>query len=570
MSAPVADSELSLLTSEPLTCYDRAASWLADRCSPILLKECRQALKSRQFLWTFLLLLLATLLWSFFGVSSQLATSASASGLPLLVGYMTILSVPLFLIVPFAAFRSLASELDGETIQLLTITTMTPKQIINGKLVSSLLQMLLYLSVLVPCIAFTYLLRGVDLGEMFSFIGYQIVGSIALCSLAVMAAGLTKFTSGRWVIALGLLFLLIFCTLGWTTFQGEMLGSAFLDETGGRSLLNFIFVVVATTGWVCYRAAAALISFPADDRSSKIRFALLIQHMIILGAFLGIRLQQFGPINDDRQLTVIAAVFSAHYWLLMGSLICGENPGISERVRRELPKSLLGQSFRGLLMPGPGRGYLFVLTQILGWATIFWLVGVQADYRENQLFDFDFLIQSAAFFLGNAAHAIFYLSLSWLVLSWIRGKRRLSPFAGLLTMMFVFSLVGVFTFSLHNFVSSDPNSGFDSDFSVLLSGNWWWWLSRLMGISTSGRFLAAINDEALATVAIIVSAATGVLMLICLTRACRELVAPPAMVPERVLEELKAQRKMTAPKGESIEEIFAARKSERSQANRGE
>jgi hypothetical protein len=42
------------------------------------------------------------------------------------------------------------------------------------------------------------------------------------------------------------------------------------------------------------------------------------------------------------------------------------------------------------------------------------------------------------------------------------------------------------------------------------------------------------------------------------------------MVPERVLEELKAQRKMTAPKGESIEEIFAARKSERSQANRGE
>lgn len=566
MSAPAADSELSLLTSEPLTWYDRAASWLADRCSPILLKECRQAFKSRQFLWTFLLLLLATLLWSFFGISSQVATPSNASGLPLLVGYMTILAVPLFLIVPFAAFRSLASELDGETIQLLTITTMTPKQIINGKLVSSLLQMLLYLSALVPCIAFTYLLRGVDLGEVFWFIGYQILGSTALCSLGVMAAGLTKYNSGRWVIAMGLLFLLIFSTLGWITFQGEAFGSNFLDAPGGGGYLNFIFVVIASTGWVCYRAAAALISFPADDRSSKIRFALVVQHMIILGAFFGWITQQSAGSADQREFAKGAAIFSAHYWLLMGSLICGENPGMSERVRRELPNSLLGQSFRGLLMPGPGRGYLFVLTQILGWATIFWLVGVQADYRENQLIDFDFLIQSAVFFVGNAAHAIFYLSLSWLVLSWIRGQRRLSPFAGLLTMMFVFSLVGVFTFSLHNFVSSDPNSGFDSDFSVLLSGNWWWWLSRIMEIAPSASSMATINDEALANTAIIVSVASGVLMVVCLMRACRELVAPPAMVPERVLEELKAQRKMTTPKGESIEEIFAARKSERLQA----
>lgn len=566
MSAPAADSDLSLLTSEPLTWYDRAASWLADRCSPILLKECRQALKSRQFLWTFLLLLLATLMWSFFGISSQLATPSNASGLPLLVGYMTILAVPLLLIVPFAAFRSLASEQDGETIQLLTITTMTPKQIINGKLVSSLLQMLLYLSVLVPCIAFTYLLRGVDLAEVFWFIGYQILGSIALCSLGLMAAGLTKFTTGRWVIALGLLFLLILSTVGWTTFQGETVGSTFLDAPGGGGFLNFIFVVVASTGWVCYRAAATLISFPANDRSSKIRFALLVQHMIILGAFFGWLFQQSGGIGDQRQFANIAAIFSAHYWLLVGSLICGENPGMSERVRRELPNSLLGQSFRGLLMPGPGRGYLFVLTQILGWATIFWLVGVQADYRENQLFDFDFLIQSAFFFFGNAAHAIFYLSLSWLVVSWIRGKRRLSPFAGLLTMMFVFSLVGVFTFSLHYIVSTSPNSGFNSDFSVLLSGNWWWWLNRLMEIAPSARSMAATTDEAMANAVIIVSAAAGVLMLVCLMRACRELVAPPAMVPERVLEELKAQRKVAAPKGESIEEIFAARKSDRGQA----
>jgi hypothetical protein len=562
MSSPEAASELSLLTSEPLTWYDRAASWLADRCSPILLKECRQALKSRQFLWTFLLMLLATLFWSFFGISAQLARPSSTAGLGMLIGYMTILTVPLFLIIPFASFRSLASEMDGETIQLLTITTMTPRQIINGKLVSSLLQMLLYLSVLVPCITFTYLLRGVDLGDVFWLIGFQIVGSIALCSLGVMAAGLTKFTSGRWVIALGLLFLLILCTLSWTTFQSEFLSSAFFEETGAKDFLNFLLVAVASTGWICYRTAASLISFPADDRSSKIRFALLIQHMILAGAFFGFFLKT-GRGSGFLAFSSIAAVFSAHYWLLMGSLVCGENPGMSERVRRELPQSLLGQSFRGLLMPGPGRGYLFVLTQILGWATIFWLIGNFADYKEKQIFDSDLAFQSAFFFFANAAHAIFYLSLSWMAIGWIRGKRRLSPFAGLLTMMFVFSLVGVFTFSLHNFISSDPRSGFDQKFSVLLSGNWWWWIGRCFETSWPNS-LSIISDESLANAAVTVSVAAGVLMLACLTRACRELVAPPAAIPERVLEELRAARKTIAPKGESIEEIFAARKSERS------
>jgi hypothetical protein len=44
-------------------------------------------------------------------------------------------------------------------------------------------------------------------------------------------------------------------------------------------------------------------------------------------------------------------------------------------------------------MPGPGRGYLFVLTQLLGWATIFWLVGSISDYREKNYFDDVFVVQ---------------------------------------------------------------------------------------------------------------------------------------------------------------------------------
>ncbi|MFO0528375.1 MAG: ABC transporter permease, partial [Planctomycetota bacterium] len=127
---PEPTGEASLLTSEPLAWYDRCAAWLADRCSPILVKECRQALKSRQFLWTFLLLLLAVVAWSFWGLSLTIGQPSEESGPLMLTGYLMILAVPLFLVVPFSTFRSLVSELETETMPLLTITTMTPYQIV--------------------------------------------------------------------------------------------------------------------------------------------------------------------------------------------------------------------------------------------------------------------------------------------------------------------------------------------------------------------------------------------------------------------------------------------------------
>ena len=61
--------QVSLLTIPPDRWYDRLAAWIGDHSSPILIKECRQSLKSRQFLWTFVILLLATVSCSFLGLS---------------------------------------------------------------------------------------------------------------------------------------------------------------------------------------------------------------------------------------------------------------------------------------------------------------------------------------------------------------------------------------------------------------------------------------------------------------------------------------------------------------------
>src|SRR6185437_11493038 len=73
--------------------------WLGDRLNPILVKETRQALKSRQFVVTFILVLFLAWAWSIFGVAIiGPSIRYAASGLYMFNGYYVILAVPLMVI----------------------------------------------------------------------------------------------------------------------------------------------------------------------------------------------------------------------------------------------------------------------------------------------------------------------------------------------------------------------------------------------------------------------------------------------------------------------------------------
>src|SRR3954464_9359399 len=80
---------------------ERAGEWL----NPLLVKECRQALKSKWFALIFALVLIACWAWSIFGVARMGPDAAYQSyGPDMFYGYYWILAVPLIIIIPFAAF----------------------------------------------------------------------------------------------------------------------------------------------------------------------------------------------------------------------------------------------------------------------------------------------------------------------------------------------------------------------------------------------------------------------------------------------------------------------------------
>ena len=127
------------------------------------MKETRQALKSFQFTITFVLVLVACWVVTIGGVALiGPGIFYAAAGGTMLMAYYVILAFPLMVVVPYSAFRSLAAEREDNTYDLLSITTLKPRQIISGKLGSSIVQMAVYFSAITPCLAFTYLLRGVD------------------------------------------------------------------------------------------------------------------------------------------------------------------------------------------------------------------------------------------------------------------------------------------------------------------------------------------------------------------------------------------------------------------------
>jgi hypothetical protein len=380
----------------------------ADRLNPILVKETRQALKSRQFVVTFLVVLIAC--WSAsFAVVAIVGPNVYyvASGPQMLYVYGIILAFPLTLIVPFSAFRSLAVEQEDNTYDLLSITTLSASQIIWGKLGSAAVQMMVYLCAVSPCIAFTYLLRGVDAPTIVFMLVYFVFLSLGLSMLGLLAGTTAKVKHTQALISL----LLVLC-LGLVLYQTielveDMVRWNFVDIRdpwfwlGNLIVLSFYLCIFG----LVHAAATAQVSFASENRSTVLRRRMLYLQACFLGwmSILPISEPNFDVIPAVILFTAIGSVI---FWFVMGWMLTSEWPHLSRRMLRTLPDSGLGRICLTWLNPGPNTGFVFAvgsLTAVLAGLMYFTLqLGPAANWpgREPLIY---FLILAwcyAVFFLG--------------------------------------------------------------------------------------------------------------------------------------------------------------------------
>ena len=570
----------SSLTTTPTGRWHRFRDWLSDLFSSIMVKEARQALKSYQFFVTYSIVIVTVAIWTvlmFFGDSTRFSqTDWEDVSRNLFHGYCVILGIPLCVIVPFSAFRSLAREYEDGTIQLISITTMKPYQIVLGKLSTAMLQMVIYLSVIAPCIALTYMLDGISYPLIGIVLLIAVGGSIFLTILGLLLAGASRsYAMGMgisvfFVLGLGLLY------IGWWNLLNEMLGgygfnaNDFLSDEGqlGTYGTTAFFGSIAV---VMLTAAAAQISFDSDNRSTPIRIALLFQ----LTLFVGLLVMIAGLIRRPEPMFAMS-IFAGHFWLIMGCMLVSEKPGLSNRVQRKLPKSLFGRTFFSLLMPGPGRGYLFTVGCLLasvlvslvidncgGW---FPISPARNVYGRPATAEWGLILIATAIV---CLYPLFYLSIVYLWMSFLRKYTRLqstgalAPFIGLLSGFLIVSSISLVAYTLSINVEKPfgTTAYYSSRPSFFGCFNWYIAIGSIgdeifsLGNGRNNLLGELFYYLPFMAIAIPTTSLAGLL-------AIRDLRYQPTAAPVRVTEEIERDQTArlsataTLPEGESIDEIF--------------
>ncbi|MFC1596943.1 ABC transporter permease [Planctomycetota bacterium] len=344
---------------------ERLLVWTGERLNPILVKEARQSLKSRQFVITFGLLLLCGWAWSVLGLALMGPEAAyTGRGPEMFTGYLVILAFPLLVIVPFWAFRSLATEQEDRTYELMSITALSPRQIISGKLGSAALQMLVYLSAVSPCLAFTYMLRGIAFPTILVLLLYIVLGSLGLSVISLLIGTLT--TEKHWQVVLSVLLiigLVVAFIFAWQMCYFVLWHEDLPVDTAGFWQANAAWLTAyATYFMLVFYAAVAQITFASDNRSTRLRIVMLVQYL----CFVGWMAWSFIAIERHSGMLFFFLCVAGLHWYVMGALMSGESPVLSPRVKRGLPQSFLGRAFLTWFNPGPGTGYLFAVCGALG------------------------------------------------------------------------------------------------------------------------------------------------------------------------------------------------------------
>jgi hypothetical protein len=333
--------------------------WLDERMNPIVLKELRQAVRSRFIVGVLMLLLGLQLLvlLLFVMYDDDLARQGGMRVFGVLYGLLTGLS--LLLIAGYAGVR-LSSELSGQNMDLMFITTLRPRSIILGKVLAAAILALMMYSTCMPFMSFTYLLRGIDLPTIFASLGASYIGVLLAICLAIFLGSIRGAVITKLLLAGAFLLSMILhgslATLVVSMSYGlagadywPMMGTLVGLEVLGMGLLAVL--------------AIAMVMPPVANRALPVRLYLTIA-WAVSGAVAA--LWAWSQASKDPM-----DVWGTVTMLLLCVAIpvsASERDELPPRVRRMIPRRRLLRPGAFLLFSGSGAGMLWCL--LLGGATM--------------------------------------------------------------------------------------------------------------------------------------------------------------------------------------------------------
>ncbi len=226
---------------------------------PIVIKELRQGLKSRFFLFSLCMLQLAMVISMFTYLVSASGTHGNTKAADLL--FWGMLNLLFFQVLPIRGFQALYDEIKGNTLELLLVTRMTARNITFGKWLGLIMQTGLILSAILPYLVLRYFLGSINITHDL----YKLAG-ILLFSMVLAAIGVgLSFLKSTWVRTC---FILIGVFGNWLIgiwiYSALRIGGLIIAPSSSPS-----FPSATALGWTCFLSAFTIWFF-LEFGSSKI------------------------------------------------------------------------------------------------------------------------------------------------------------------------------------------------------------------------------------------------------------------------------------------------------------
>jgi hypothetical protein len=375
----------------------------SDRLSPIVVKEVRQLTRGREFHYSFNAALLVGLAVAFFGAADAL-TGNGTSGrwtFSALMGASALLGL---VVVPLGAFNALRNERLEQTLELITLTALSPRRVVIGKLLAQGVKLATLLAGLAPFIAMSFLLGGIDFATILVSMVMLFMWSLCVSAASLFLSSLvtSRAVSGFVFGVLGVVLLLAILVMGvprviFMMTRGPM-GASFSAGIGAGGATSWWVLAISTTFCVSLIVNLILLaenrlSLPSENRTTALRIGFLGQ-LLLMAAWALSYIAEPGstPGNAGSFLLACGAVHLA----LVATFTVTEDLVLPRRAlltRKNLP------SWRHViapLQPGGGNGALYVLLQM----ALLLAVGMVLHPGRHMLFWFVAACGYICFFTG--------------------------------------------------------------------------------------------------------------------------------------------------------------------------
>jgi hypothetical protein len=380
VAAPAVTSRLSTLL--------RRLDDASDRVSPMVVKEVRQIVRGREFNYSFMVSLIVGLLVAFFGAANASAAGGTTgqSVFTALTACLTLLGM---VVVPFGAFSALRNERLEQTMDLITVTSLSTRKVIVGKLLAQGVKLSTLFAGMAPFIATSFLLGGIDFVSIIVTLAVVFLASLWVCAAALVVSSASKARSiAAGLLAAGPLLFILF--VGGTQILPLVLFG--LTGSGGRAFRTGLGVSIVNEGWWAIGMLMTVgaisivnlvllaenrLSSPVENKATGLRIGFLVQFLAII--VLIAAAAYFNP-TVTRASEPIAVLCLLQLFIVAAFTVTEAFP-VSRRVQIQM-QTTWWRFTRVIFGPGGGRGAAYVLLQMAVLLVVVWQMKTRpADFN---------------------------------------------------------------------------------------------------------------------------------------------------------------------------------------------